>query len=70
MSTNADNIQALINATPYKWPTNRLAKACGIQTGSAHRACATLERYGLIQHKRCRVGSRIMSVWYRKAVRA
>lgn len=65
MSTNADRIQALVEATPYKWPTNRIAKVLGITTGSAHRSCTTLEKYGLIRHQVTFIDRRAQSIWYR-----
>ena len=65
MSTNADKLQSLINATPYHWPTNKLAKEIGITTGSAHRACTTLEKYGLVKREQALIDRRYMSVWFR-----
>lgn len=65
MSSNADKVQSLINATPYKWPTQEIGKALGMSTNAAHRACVTLEKYGLVKHHVTYVNRRCQALWYR-----
>lgn len=65
-----DPLLNLINATPYKWPTWRLAQELGTQTGKIYRRCSVLEKYGLVSHKivkdaRIR-GNHRHSVWFRR----
>ncbi len=64
-----DRLLDLINATPYKWPTWRLAQELKMQTGKVHARCMVLEKYGLVSHKVVKAahirGNHRHSVWFR-----
>lgn len=67
--SNTDRILELIRATPYKWPTARIAKELNITTNKAYASCKILQKFGLVSHKVVKIpgmhNNNYHAIWFR-----
>lgn len=69
--SNTDRILNLIRATPYKWPTFRIANELNIPRPKVYASCKILEKYGLVSHRIVQLPGETQkhnfhTIWFRK----